>query len=107
MASKIAVMYLGKIVEFGPADEVFRHPQHPYTKALFNAIPHFEDTGIEQLATLEGTIPSPISPPPGCAFHTRCDQAFAACKEQSVDPVYVTPEHYVACLRCNKSETKT
>lgn len=98
MANKIAVMYLGKIAEFGPAAEVFRNPQHPYTKALFNAIPKFEKLGMDQLTTLEGAIPSPINPPSGCAFHTRCAEACEACKSWTPEPVYLNEAHYVSCI---------
>lgn len=98
MANKIAVMYLGKVVEFGPADQVFNNPQHPYTRALFNSIPKLDSMGMENLVTLEGVIPSPINPPSGCAFHTRCDHACEACSKTSPEPVYLSPEHYVSCL---------
>ena len=98
MANKIAVMYLGKIAEFGPANEVFRNPQHPYTKALFNAIPKFEKRGMDQLTTLEGAIPSPINPPSGCAFHTRCTEACEMCKTWKPYPVYINDKHYVSCI---------
>ena len=98
MANKIAVMYLGKIAELGPAAEVFRNPQHPYTKALFNAIPKFEKLGMDQLTTLEGAIPSPINPPSGCAFHTRCAEACEACKSWTPEPVYLNEAHYVSCI---------
>ena len=104
MANKIAVMYLGKIAEFGPAAEVFRNPQHPYTKALFNAIPKFEKLGIDQLTTLEGAIPSPINPPSGCAFHTRCAEACEACKSWTPEPIYLNDAHYVSCIHFAKQQ---
>ncbi len=98
MANKIAVMYLGKIVEFGPAEKVFNDPKHPYTKALFNSIPKLEKMGIENLATLEGTIPSPINPPSGCSFHTRCQEACEACASWQPRPIYADGGHYVSCI---------
>jgi oligopeptide/dipeptide ABC transporter ATP-binding protein len=98
MANKIAVMYLGKIVEFGPASEVFNDPRHPYTKALFNSIPKIDKMGMENIVTLEGTIPSPINPPSGCSFHTRCANACEACSEWNPYPIYVDKEHYVSCI---------
>lgn len=104
MANKIAVMYLGKIAEFGPAAEVFRNPQHPYTKALFNAIPKFEKLGIDQLTTLEGAIPSPINPPSGCAFHTRCAEACEECKSWTPEPIYLNDAHYVSCIHFAKQQ---
>ena len=104
MANKIAVMYLGKIAEFGPASEVFSNPQHPYTKALFNAIPQFEKLGMDQLTTLEGAIPSPINPPSGCAFHTRCAEACEACKSWTPEPIYLNDAHYVSCIHFAKQQ---
>lgn len=104
MANKIAVMYLGKIAEFGPAAQVFNDPKHPYTKALFNSIPKIEKMGLENLATLEGTIPSPINPPSGCSFHTRCAHACEACSKWTPHPIYVDDEHYVSCILYEKQD---
>ncbi len=104
MSNKIAVMYLGKIAEFGPTHQVFSNPQHPYTKALLNAIPKFENMGMDQLVTLEGSIPSPINPPSGCAFHTRCAEACEACKSWTPEPAFLNPEHYVSCIHYAKKE---
>lgn len=98
MASRIMVMYLGKVVEFGPADEVFKEPKHPYTKALFNSIPDIKKMGIEHLTTLEGNIPSPINPPSGCRFHTRCTCCIEDCKKIEPGVTYLTDNHYVSCL---------
>lgn len=104
LANKIAIMYLGKIVEFGPADEIFRRPRHPYTKALFDSIPKLGTQGMESLKTLEGQIPSPINPPPGCAFHQRCAYACEACSQQTPVPVPVAQGHMVCCLRMAELE---
>lgn len=98
MASRIMVMYLGKVVEFGPADEVFKDPKHPYTKALFNSIPDIKKMGIEHLTTLEGNIPSPINPPSGCRFHTRCTCCMEDCNKIEPGITYLTDNHYVSCL---------
>ncbi len=98
MANKIAVMYLGKIAEFGPSAAVFNNPLHPYTKALFNSIPKLGTAGMDSLATLEGTIPSPINPPQGCSFHTRCTSACERCASWTPHPIYIDDEHYVCCL---------
>lgn len=98
LSDKIAVMYLGKIVEFGPAEEVFTHPLHPYTRALFDSIPTLNTAGMEDLKTLRGQIPSPINPPSGCTFHTRCSHACAECTRTVPTEVYLNENHYVSCL---------
>jgi peptide/nickel transport system ATP-binding protein len=71
-------MYLGRIVELGPTSEVFRHPRHPYTRALMEAVPVLEG-GRAVFRPIAGEIPSPLDPPPGCAFHPRCPMATARC----------------------------
>ena len=102
LANKIAVMYLGKIVEFGSAEEIFRHPRHPYTKALFDAIPSLTTQGMEGLKTLEGQIPSPINPPPGCAFHERCAYACEKCRSEMPQQRDMGGGHMVSCLRADE-----
>ena len=104
LANKIAVMYLGKIVEFGSAEEIFRHPRHPYTKALFDAIPSLTTRGMEGLKTLEGQIqiPSPINPPPGCAFHERCAYACEKCRSETPPQRDMGDGHMVSCLRADE-----
>lgn len=102
LANKIAVMYLGKIVEFGSAEEIFRHPRHPYTKALFDAIPSLTTQGMEGLKTLEGQIPSPINPPPGCAFHERCAYACEKCRSKMPQQRDLGGGHMVSCLRAEE-----
>lgn len=99
LANKIAIMYLGKIVEFGDAQEVFENPSHPYTKALFDSIPTLSSQGMDGLKTLEGQIPSPINPPAGCAFHERCAYACEACAKQRPVPEDLGGGHMVSCLR--------
>ena len=102
LANKIAVMYLGKIVEFGSAEEIFRHPRHPYTKALFDAIPSLTTQGMEVLKTLDGQIPSPINPPSGCAFHERCAYACEKCRSEMPQQRDVGDGHMVSCLRAEE-----
>ena len=102
LANKIAVMYLGKIVEFGSAEEIFRHPRHPYTKALFDAIPSLTTQGMEGLKTLDGQIPSPINPPSGCAFHERCAYACEKCRSEMPQQRDVGSGHMVSCLRAEE-----
>lgn len=103
LSTKIAVMYLGRIIEFGPADEVFEHPQHPYTQALFDSIPKLGGMGIDSLKTLEGQIPSPINPPSGCAFRTRCSRSCPRCSEAVPEQTFLTPDHYVRCFLMEKN----
>ena len=98
LSNKIAVMYLGHIVEFGPAEEVFTNPRHPYTQALFDSIPSIDAEGIDSLKTLEGQIPSPINPPSGCPFHTRCAKACEVCSQKTPAQTVVGKDHMVSCL---------
>lgn len=97
IASRIAVMYLGKLVEIGDAKEVYEHPQHPYTKALLSAVPVPDPTRKAQRIILIGEIPSPIKAPSGCKFHPRCPQAMPICKEVSPALVSIGAKHQVAC----------
>jgi oligopeptide/dipeptide ABC transporter ATP-binding protein len=80
MADKIIVMYLGRIVEYGESDLVFHNPKHPYTRALFNAIPGLNTRTVEELAIIKGEVPSAINPPKGCRFHPRCESCMEVCK---------------------------
>mgnify|MGYP000927234079 CR=1 FL=1 len=80
MSEKTAVMYLGKLVEYGDTDKIFNNPSHPYTEALFAAIPDIYTDNIEDIKTLTGNIPSAINPPSGCRFHTRCTRSEDICK---------------------------
>jgi oligopeptide/dipeptide ABC transporter ATP-binding protein len=93
VSTRIAVMYLGRIVEEGPADEVYRRPKHPYTEALLSAIPIPNPVRqrVRERIVLEGDIPSPAAPPAGCRFHTRCPHVMDVCR--SVDPpAFETPD---------------
>ncbi len=103
ISDRIAVMYLGRIVELGPASEVFDTPKHPYTKALVSAIPSL-DPDMErtrQRIILQGDPPSPLNPPKGCPFHPRCSSAIDACKIDR--PEFLTcGNQQVACIRANE-----
>ena len=83
MADNIIVMYLGKIVEQGAADRIFKDPKHPYTKALFDAIPDIHTNSIDELAIITGEVPSAINPPRGCRFHPRCECCMERCKTEN------------------------
>ncbi len=95
MADEIGVLYLGRLVESGPARAVLSHPLHPYTKLLLEAVPDMNDFG-KRRAPLKGESPSPISPPPGCAFHPRCPLAVDRCKREVPQP-QAFGETLVAC----------
>lgn len=97
MSDRIIVMYLGKIVEQGPAGVIFNQPSHPYTQALFNAIPSLDMTSLDDLQTLEGSVPSAINPPPGCHFHTRCPHAMPVCSQLEPRMIAVGERHEAAC----------
>ncbi len=97
MADNILVMYLGKIVEYGPAQVIFDDPKHPYTKALFDAIPGIHTESIEQLSSIKGEVPSAIHPPKGCRFHTRCEHCMDICTEMEPEMKRVDGRE-VACF---------
>ena len=96
ISDRIGVMYLGNMVELAPSQEIFSNPMHPYTKALIAAIPTVESRGTE-LHILEGDIPSPVNPPKGCKFHTRCDYCTEICEHVVPAWEQVGPDHYAAC----------
>jgi oligopeptide transport system ATP-binding protein len=98
ISDHVAVMYLGKIVEMAPAQVLYRDPRHPYTQALLSSVPVADPTLKRQEIILEGEVPSPINPPPGCHFHPRCSHRKKECS--SLEPVLqeMAPGHFVACL---------
>jgi oligopeptide transport system ATP-binding protein len=102
ISDRIGVMYLGKLVELGPADAVFDQPLHPYTQALFGAIPlPIVDSG-RQLSILEGNVPSPVDPPSGCRFHTRCPLAQEICSQEQPElRQRNVPGRFVSCFFIN------
>ena len=101
ISDRIGVMYLGQIIEMGEAEEVFENPRHPYTIALISAIPSTEKKAEKIL--LEGHMPSPVSPPPACRFHTRCFMACEICKRVPAPVVEVEKGHFVACHFAEKT----
>ena len=96
ISDRIGVMYLGNMVESALAEDIFKNPLHPYTEALLNAIPT-TDINNKELQILEGDIPSPVNPPKGCKFHTRCKYATEKCKQEIPAWIEIEPEHFVAC----------
>ena len=96
VSDRVAVMYLGRIVELGDAEDVYRRPNHPYTQALIAGIPRL-DAGRHVFEPVEGEIPSPLDPPPGCHFHPRCPHAMARCRSEAPKLVVVAPGHLSAC----------
>ena len=94
---RIAVMYLGRIVELAPRDRIFAQPQHPYTEALMAAAPIADPKARSARLVIEGDVPSPMNPPPGCHFHTRCPYAEARCKVDDPPLQEIAPGHVVAC----------
>ena len=101
ISDRVGVMYLGNMVEFASSDELYSEPLHPYTKALMSAIPipDPDEEKKKKRIPIEGEIPSPINPKPGCRFAARCRYATDACREATPELVEVKPDHFVACHR--------
>ena len=97
VTDQIAVMYSGRIVEMGDTDRVFRNPTHPYTKALFDAVPQPDPGRIKKTAALSGEIANPLNPPSGCRFNPRCSQTIPQCHQVDVSLKEVNTGHLVAC----------
>lgn len=103
LSDRVAVMYLGKIVELAPGKDIYADPLMPYTKALISAVP-VPDPEVEatrERIILKGDVPSPINPPNGCHFHTRCSYAIDACRTNVPQLVEIKPRHFAACVRIN------
>ena len=97
ISDRIAVMYLGTIVELAPAERFSISPRHPYTAALLRAVPMPDPRRKTEPFPMEGDVPSPIDPPPGCTFHPRCPHAFEHCRNEKPSLVEAAPQHSVAC----------
>ncbi len=94
---RVAVMYLGKIVELAPKRQIFSAPRHPYTKALLSAVPQLDPLAPRNRVILKGDVPSPLNPPKGCRFHTRCPAAFDRCRREEPKFKLVGAGHFAAC----------
>jgi oligopeptide transport system ATP-binding protein len=99
VSHRVAVMYLGRIVEMAESDELYKNPQHPYTKALLSAIPVPDPKPRPERIILTGDVPSPMNPPPGCHFHPRCPIASEECKKIDPQLRVITGGHTAACIK--------
>ena len=104
ISDRIGVMYLGNMVELAESQELFDHPRHPYTEALMNAIPTTDIDSDRKIEVLEGDIPSPVHPPKGCKFHTRCKYCTEICEHMEPQWVECAPNHFVACHHMLQAE---
>lgn len=101
ISDRVAVMHLGRIAELARSDQLYSNPKHPYTQALLSANPIPDPTLERKRVILQGEVPSPINPPPGCNFHTRCPQRFELCDQGVPELKEIEPDHWVACYLYN------
>ncbi|MFL7793768.1 MAG: oligopeptide/dipeptide ABC transporter ATP-binding protein, partial [Anaerolineae bacterium] len=97
ISSRVAVMYLGLIVELASAEDLYANPLHPYTEALLSAVPRTDPDYVSQRIILPGDVPSPANPPPGCKFHPRCRYAKDICRTEMPEWRELSDDHWVAC----------
>ena len=97
ISQRVAIMYLGKIVELAPAENIYHRPRHPYTRSLLSAIPVPDPRKKISRDLLQGDLPSAVDPPSGCAFRTRCPRARKICAEQTPQMKQMDPGHFAAC----------
>jgi peptide/nickel transport system ATP-binding protein len=102
ISDRVAVMYVGKIVEISPTDDLFYEPLHPYTEALMTAVPVADPRVRSAMTELEGDVPSPSDPPPGCYFHPRCKYAIDICSQEAPELVELRPDHFASCHRAEE-----
>jgi oligopeptide/dipeptide ABC transporter ATP-binding protein len=102
ISSRVAVMYLGVIVELASAEELYDNPLHPYTEALLSAVPRIDPDHVSQRIVLEGDVPSPANPPPGCKFHPRCRYSRDICQTEAPEWRELGDDHWVACHRAEE-----
>ncbi len=102
ISERVAVMYVGRIVEMSPTDELFHAPRHPYTEALMSAVPKPDPRLRSERIVLQGEVADPANPPSGCYFHPRCRYAIDICKEKTPMLDEITPKHFAACHRANE-----
>lgn len=99
LSDRIAVVYLGRVMEIGPTAEICNRPKHPYTKALLSAVPAHDPSHRRQRVILTGDVPNPANPPSGCVFRTRCPFAIADCATIVPEPRSIAPDHTISCIR--------